>query len=128
MMVGSHITEQHTCKYQGSNWPELLDVASKEPTSHDLSHNYQLDSLKKSKYSNILSNILSINKITNNVTNTTDNEVLDQENQDYHNQSNQQYIARKHNNGLEQVNLELATDIILEEKEDGFYQLADNYD
>ena len=69
--------------------------------------------MEKSNYSNILSNILSTNKVTNNVTNTTDNEVLDQENQDYYNRSNQQYIIRKHDNGLEQVTLELATDIIL---------------
>ena len=68
-------------------------------------------------------------KITNNVTNTTDNEVLDQENQDYYNQSKQQYFACKHDNGLEQVTLELATDIILEEeKEDGFHKWTDNYD
>ena len=31
MMTGSHITKQHTCKYQGPDQPELLDVASKEP-------------------------------------------------------------------------------------------------
>ena len=61
--------------------------------------------------------------------NTTDNKILDQENQDYYNWSNQQYIARKHDNGLEQVTLELATDIILkEEGEDGFHKWADNYD
>ena len=128
MMIGSHITKQHTCVYKGPNQPELLEVASKEPKSHDLSHNYQLDSLKKSKYSNILSNILSTNVITNNVTNTTDNKVLDQESQDYYNQSNQQYIARKLDNGLEQVTLELATDIILEEEEDKFHEWADIYD
>jgi len=128
MMTGSHITKQHTYEYQGPNRPEL-DVASREPKSHDLSRNYQLDSSKKSKYSNTLSNILLTNKITNNVTNTTDNEVLDQENQDYYNQNNQQYIASKHNNGLEQVTLELATDFILEEEgEDGFHKWADNYD
>ena len=48
MMTGSHITEQHTCKYQGPDRPELLDVASKEPKSYDWYHNYQLDSSKKS--------------------------------------------------------------------------------
>ena len=67
-------------------------------------------------------------KITNNVTNTTGNEVLDQENQDYSNWSNQQYIACKHDNGVEQVTLGLATDIILEEEEDEFHKWADNYD
>ena len=37
-------------------------------------------------------------------------------------------IARKYNNGLEQVNLELVTDIILEAEEGGFHKWADNYD
>ena len=78
MMTGSHITKQHTCEYQGPYRPDLIDVASKQPKSHDLSHKYQLDSSNKSKYLNILSNFLSTNKITNNITNTTDNEVLDQ--------------------------------------------------
>ena len=81
MMARSHMTEQHTCEYQGPDRPELLHVASKEPKSHNSSHNYQLDSSKKSKYSNILSNGISTNEITNNVTNTTDIKVLDQENQ-----------------------------------------------
>ena len=82
MMIDSHITKQYTCKYQRPNWLELLDLASKEPKSHDLSCNCQLDSLNNSKYSNILLNVLSTNKIIDNVTNTTDNEVLHQENQD----------------------------------------------
>ena len=102
-------------------------MASEEPKSYDSSHNYQLDSLKKSKYSNILSNSLSTNEITNDVTNTTDNEVLDQENQDYYNWSNQQFIAHKHNNSWEQVTWESVTEINLEE-EDGFHKWADNYD
>ena len=67
-------------------------------------------------------NILLTNKITNNVPNTTNNKVLDQENQDYYNQSNQQHIACKHDNGLERVTLELATDVILKEEEYGFHK------
>ena len=46
--------------------------------------------------------------------------------------SDRQFIARKHNGGLEQVNIELVFDIILEEEEeeeeDSFYQWADKYD
>ena len=128
MMAGSHITKQLTCKYQGPDQLELLEMASKEPKLHDLSHNYQLDSSKKSKYSDILLNVLLTKKNTNNVTNTVDSDVLNQENQDYHNQSDQQYIARKYDNGLEQVTLELVPDIILEEEEDGSHKCADNYD
>ena len=40
----------------------------------------------------------------------------------------QQYIARKYNGGLEQVTLELAPDIIVEEEEEDFYQWTDQYD
>ena len=64
----------------------------------------------------------------NNVTHTTGTDLLSQENQDYYNQRDQQYIARKYDGGLERVTLELVPDIILEEEEDGFYQWADNYD
>ena len=80
-------------------------------------------------------------KPTNNTTNAKGINLLSQENQDYYNQHNQQFIARKHDGGqgyynlrdqqlitreydggLEQVTIELVPDIILEEEEDGFYQ------
>ena len=115
MMVGSHITEQHTYEYQGPDPPELLNVVPKESQTHDSPENYQLDLSNKSKDSNILSNILSkTNNVTNNVTNTPDTDVLNQENQDYCNRRDQQYFSCKYDNGLEQVTLELTPDIILE--------------
>ena len=46
----------------------------------------------------------------------------------FYNRRDQQFIARKYDGGHERVTLELVPDIILEEKEDGFYQWADNYD
>ena len=46
----------------------------------------------------------------------------------YYSQSNPQFIAHKHNRGVKQVNTELVPDIVLEEKEELFYQWADNYD
>ena len=83
---------------------------------------------------------------TNNVTYANGINFLSQENQDfynqhnqrlitckhdggqgYYNQSDQQFIARKHNGGLEQVNTELVPNIVLEEKEDWFYQWNNNY-
>eukprot|EP00751_Fragilariopsis_kerguelensis_P012589 CAMPEP_0170774702 /NCGR_PEP_ID=MMETSP0733-20121128/10120_1 /TAXON_ID=186038 /ORGANISM="Fragilariopsis kerguelensis, Strain L26-C5" /LENGTH=68 /DNA_ID=CAMNT_0011117319 /DNA_START=280 /DNA_END=486 /DNA_ORIENTATION=+ len=68
-----------------------------------------------------------MDNVTNNVTNIPATNVLNQ-NQDYYNWREQTHIARKHDGGLERVTLELVPDIILEEKEDGFYQWADNYD
>ena len=53
---------------------------------------------------------------------------MKQENQDYYNWRDQQYIGDKYNDGLEQVIIELIPDIILEEQEDGFYQWVDQYD
>ena len=64
----------------------------------------------------------------NNATHTKDIDLLSQEDQDYYNQSDKQFIAHKHDGGLEQVIIELVPDIILKEEEDGFYQWADNYD
>ena len=58
-------------------------------------------------------------------------DILNQEHQDCYNWRNQQsipqYIGHKYNGGLERIILELV-DIILEEEEDGFHQLADQYD
>ena len=81
------------------------------------------------------------------MTHTNDINLLSQENQDYtnqhdqqlmtrkhdgcgghQNQSYQQFIAHKHNGGVEQVNTKLEPDGVLEEKEEWFYQWADNYD
>ena len=57
---------------------------------------------------------------TNNVTHTKGIDLLIQENQDYYNWRDQQFIARKYNGGLEQVTIELIPNIILEEEENGF--------
>ena len=46
----------------------------------------------------------------------------------YHNQSNSQPIAHKHDGGVEQVNTELDPNSFLEEKEEWFYQWDENYD
>ena len=64
IMAGSHITEQHTHKYQGPVPPELLNVALNEPHTYDFPQNYQLDSQNKFKNFKILSK-------KNNVTHTT---------------------------------------------------------
>ena len=82
------------------------------------------------------------------MTHTKGIDILSQENQDYYNRRDQQFItrkyvggqeyynwrdqqciARKYDCGLERVTIELVPDIILkEEEEDGFYQWADKYD
>ena len=114
-MMRSHITE-HTHKYQAPIPPELSNVASNKPQTYNSLQNYQLDSLNKFKDSNILLK-------TNNVTCTTDTDLLSQENQNYYNQRDQQCITRKHNGGLQRVTIELVPNIILEVEEgDGFKQ------
>ena len=84
---------------------------------------------------------------TNNVTHANDINPLSQENQDYNNQHNQQLMkskydgsqgycnlsdpqfnAHKHIGGVERVNTELVPDSVLKEKEEWFYQWADNYE
>ena len=122
MTAGSHITELHMHICGDPVPPELLKVVPNEPQTFDLAQNYQLDSLNKSKDSNILSQ-------TNNVARTKGIDLLSQENRHYYNQCDQQFIACKYNCVLEQVTIELVLAIILEEKEeDRFYQWADNYD
>ena len=75
MMVGSHITEQHTHEYQVPVPPELSYAVPNKPQTYDSAQNYQLDSLNKFKDLNILSK-------TNNVTHTTGTNLLHQQNQD----------------------------------------------
>ena len=48
--------------------------------------------------------------------------------QEYYNRRDQQIIACKYDGGLEQVTIELIPDIIQKEEEEGFYQWADKYD
>ena len=78
MMVGSHITELHTLKYEEHVPLELLNVVPNEPQTYDLTQDYQLDSSNKSKDLNILLK-------TNNVKYTKGIDLLSQENQDYYN-------------------------------------------
>ena len=125
IMTSSHITEQHTHKYQGPVPPELLNVTPNKPQSYDLHQNYQLDSPKQFKGSNILPKTCNVTK---NVSSTSATNILSQEIQEYHNRRNHQYIACKYDDGLEQVTLELVPNIILEEEKDSFYQWTDNYD
>ena len=68
-----------------------------------------------------------MNDITNNVMNIPATNVLNQENQDYYNLRDQQYIAYKYESGLEWVTFELVPNIILEEEEEGVYQWTDKY-
>ena len=63
---------------------------------------------------------LNILSKTNNVTHTTGTDFLGQENQDYYNRRDQQYIACKYDGGLERVTLELVPDIIFWKKKKGF--------
>ena len=82
IMAGSHITEQHTHKYQGPVLSELLNVAPNKPQAYDLPQNHQLDFLNKLKDLNILS---KMDIVTNNVTNTPATNFLSQENQEQFN-------------------------------------------
>ena len=96
-----------------------------KPKTYDLPQNYQLDPLNNFNDLNILS---KIDNDKDNVTNTPDINVLDQKNQEYYNQQDQQYIGGKYDGGLEQVTIELVSDIILEEEEEErFYKWADDY-
>ena len=90
-----------------------------KPHTSDLPQNHRLDSLYNFKDQNIS---LKANNVTNNVTNTPTTNILNQDNQDYYNWRDQQYIGCKYNGGLEQVKIQLVPDIILEkeEEEDGF--------
>ena len=65
----------------------------------------------------------------NSVENIARDHVMNQDHQNYHDQREQKYIACKYNGGLEQVTLELAPDIIVEEEEeeDGFDRWTDQY-
>ena len=55
-----------------------------------------------------------MDNVTNNIVITPAINDLSQENQDYYNWRDQQYIAYKYDDGLEQVTLELVPVIILE--------------
>ena len=113
VMVSSCITEQDTFEFQGSIQPELLNMTPYKPHVCHLPQNYGLDSLDNFKDLNILS---KVDNVTNNVTN-----------QEYYNQWDRQYICYRYNGDLEQATIELGNNIILEEKEDVFYQQADQY-
>ena len=119
MMTGSYIMELHTHKCEEP--PELLIVILNEPQAYDSAQNYQLDSLNKS-------NDLNISSKTNNMIYAKGIDLLSQENQDYYNWRDQQSIAHKYDKGLEQVTIKLVLKIILEERENGFYQGAGKYD
>ena len=68
-----------------------------KPQACDLTQNYELDSLVNFKDLNILS---KTNDVTNNVINTPATNVFNQENQDYRNRWDQQYISRTYDGGL----------------------------
>ena len=101
-----------------------------EPQAYDLPQNYQLDYPNNFKDLNILSK--TDNDTDNVTTNTPNTNILDQENQEYYNYRDQQYIGRKYNGDLEQFTIDLVPSIILEEEveeeEDSSYQWADQYD
>ena len=78
VIAGSHITEQHTFKFQGSVKLELLNMIPYKPHSCDSPQNYELDSLD-----NFI--LLKVNDATINIANTPATNILNQENQDYYN-------------------------------------------
>ena len=131
---GRHIIESHTQNYEESVPPELLSKVPYVSQLCDLTQKYQVDPLDKSKDSNMLSKI-------NNMTHTKDINLSSQENQDYfnqydqqfiackhdggqiyYNQIDQQFIAHKHNDGLKRVTIELVFNVVLEEEENYFCQ------
>ena len=65
---------------------------------------------------------------TNSGANIAGANFANQEYQKYYDLQEQQYIACEYNSSLEQVTLELALDIILEEESDGFHQWANQYE
>ena len=65
---------------------------------------------------------------TNNATHAKDIDLLSQENQEYYHQSDQQFIACKHDGGMKRFTIELVPNIVMEEEKIGFYQWADKYD
>ena len=89
VMVGNHITEQHTFEFCRSVQPELLTMTSYKPHTDDLPLTYKLDFLDNLEDLNIL---LKANNVTNNVVNTSAIDHLNQEQQDYYNQWDQQSI------------------------------------
>ena len=89
MMTGSHITELHTHEYEELVPPELLSKVPNVSQVYDLAQKCQLDLLGKSKDLNMLLK-------SNNMKHTRDIDFLSQENQDYYNQHDQQFVVCKH--------------------------------
>mmetsp|Transcript_51472 Transcript_51472/g.52449 ORF Transcript_51472/g.52449 Transcript_51472/m.52449 type:complete len:157 (+) Transcript_51472:402-872(+) len=116
-MAGSHITEQHTFKFRGSDQHELLNITTYKPHEDDL---FDFHDWNESP---------NLTDTTNSGANTAESNIANQEHQNYYDQQDQQYVACTNNGGLEQVTLELIPDIFLEEEEkDGFHQWAGQYD
>ena len=80
-MAGSHIMEQHTFKFRESVQPGLLNMTSYKPREDSSSQNHDLDFLNNFNDWNML---LKVNDATNNGANTTDNNIVNQEDQDYY--------------------------------------------
>ena len=81
------------------------------PCKDDLSRYYELDFLDNYHNWNKLGNAIDT---VNSAENIAGAHVANQEHQNYYDWRDQQYIACKYNGGLEQVTLEVATDIIVE--------------
>ena len=125
-MAGSHILEEHIFTFHRSDLHELLKVVAHMPRKDDSSRYYELDFLDSYHSWNKSPNAIDTVKSG---PNTAGAHFANQEHQNYYDQQDQQYITPKYNSGLEQVTLELAIDIIIEEEEeDVFYQWANQYD
>ena len=126
IITGSHISEDHTFTFRRSDPHELLSVAAHVSRKDDLSRYYEPDFLDN--YHNWNKSPTVIDTV-NSEANIAVAHFTNQEHQNYYDRRQQQYIAHKYNSDLEQLTLELAPNIILEEEgEDGFYQWVDQYD
>ena len=70
----------------------------------------------------------NVTDTTNSWANIVGANFANQEDKNYDDWQEQQFVACKYNGGLGQVTLELAPNIIVEEKEMRFHQWADQYD
>ena len=118
ILAGSHIREELNYTFCRFDPHELLHVAVHVPHKDDLSWYDGTDFLDNYHDWNESPNTIDT---VNSAENITGVHVTNQEHQNYYDRQDQQYIACKYNGDLEQVALELAPDIIVEEEKDGFY-------
>ena len=113
VMAGSHTMEGQKFTLCRSDQHEVINVKAHKPRKDDLFWDYDLDFLDNYYDWN---ESTKVTDTTNSGANITGANFTNQEHQNYGDQQAKQYIACKYNRGLEQVTLELAPDIILEEE------------